>query len=89
MDEQTTTTIEQELLCEMRFMRESEAARTERANKRTWIVAIIMGLLLVISNAIWLFTDVGYQETQTIEATQDGYGTNLVGGGDINYGADG
>ena len=80
---------EVDVVREMRFMHQADMCRMERANRRVWIVAIILAILLFASNAIWLFTDVGYQETQTIEATQDGYGTNLVGGGDINYGADG
>ena len=80
---------EVDVVREMRFMHQADMCRMERANRRVWIVAIILAILLFASNAIWLFTDVGYQETQTIEATQDGYVTNLVGGGDINYGADG
>ena len=77
------------ILQEIRFAHEASEARQERANRRLWIAIIILIVLFFASNTIWLLTDYGYQETQTIEARQDGYGTNLVGGGDINYGADG
>lgn len=78
-----------DIIQEMRFAREASESRLERANRRLWIAIIILIVLFFASNTIWLLTDYGYQETQTIEARQDGYGTNLVGGGDINYGADG
>lgn len=78
-----------DIIQEMRFAREASESRLERANRRLWIAVIILIVLFFASNTIWLLTDYGYQETQTIEARQDGYGTNLVGGGDINYGADG
>lgn len=57
--------------------------------KRLWIVVLI--LIAVIVGQFCLYT---YERLQwdysstTIEATQDGEGTNIVGGGDVNYGAE-
>lgn len=77
---------EVDVVREMRFMHQADMCRMERANRRVWIVAIILAILLFASNAIWLLTDVGYQEEQTIEAAQKGNGSYFVSGGGINYG---
>ena len=55
-----------------------------------WLVAalVIAICLLFVSNALWLATDVEVQQVQEIEADQSGDGFNLVGGGDILYGAE-
>lgn len=52
--------------------------------------------LVILS--MWLATIVGFvwylnqydfsSETVTVEAEQDGNGTNIVGGGDVDYGAE-
>lgn len=68
---------------------ESMASRSERTIKRLIVALIISVLLLFATNVVWLVTDVEYGETQTIEADQDGHGTNIIGGGDISYGAEG
>lgn len=68
---------------------ESVCARFERTIKRLWILLIIMLIMFGCSvyTIGYLLTE--YQkETTTIEATQDGSDVNIVGGGDVNYGAE-
>lgn len=70
---------------------EAEMSRFERIIKRLWIVCILLIALLVGSNIAWLVYESQFEtvETQTtIDAFQDGEGVNIVGGGDINYGAE-
>ena len=61
----------------------------ERANKRLWIVALILIAVILLTNAGWIIYESQYQVTETsIEADQDGDGINIVGNGDVMYGAD-
>jgi hypothetical protein len=51
-----------------------------------------MIILLVVTNAMWLvawnqYDYVDTDDSYSIEAQQDGEGINIVGGGDIDYGA--
>ena len=69
---------------------EGLAVRYERAVERAWIVIILLILLLVGSNGAWLYYESQYDKSSTtIEAEQDGEGVNIVGNGDIDYGAEG
>lgn len=66
---------------------ESEMARQERHIKR--LLAILVGILVLFfaSNMAWLYAWNQYEYVdETIEATQDGSGVNIVGGEDVNYG---
>lgn len=68
---------------------EGAMARMERTNKRLWIITIILIAALILSNAAWVYYESQFQVTETtIEAQQDGGGTNLISGGDISYGAE-
>lgn len=56
-------------------------------------VIVILIVLLVGSNIAWLVYENSFEEVVTteetiIDAQQDGEGTNIVGGGDVNYGAE-
>ena len=60
-----------------------------------WLIAVILVLivLLVGSNVAWLVYENSFEEVVTteetiIDAQQDGEGTNIVGGGDVNYGTE-
>lgn len=45
--------------------------------------------MLIASNLAWFYYESQFtDEITTIEATQDGNGNNIVGGGDVNYGAE-
>ncbi len=68
---------------------EAAQSRLERIIKRQWILCIILIILLVGSNIAWLIYESQYEYYETsIEADQDGDGINIVGGGDVNYGAE-
>jgi hypothetical protein len=65
-------------------------ARFERTNKRLWVVILILIAALIGSNAGWIYYESQYAVTETtisIEAGQDG-DINIVGGGDVSYGAE-
>lgn len=57
------------------------------------IVNVIVFLVAAASNAFWIIREM-QMETETvieetiIDAEQDGEGVNIVGGGDVNYGAE-
>ena len=60
-----------------------------------WLIAVIVILIVLFvgSNAFWIWRDSQYEDVVTteetiIDAQQDGEGTNIVGGGDVNYGAE-
>lgn len=66
---------------------ESNAARQERTISRLCALIALLIVLLVGTNAGWIYYESQYVEsTTTIEAQQDSSGTNIVGGGDIKYG---
>ena len=68
-----------------RAAHELDMARMERANVRLFIAIIVLIILLVGSNAGWLYYESQYTDdvtTTTIEAEQDGNGVNTVVGGD-------
>jgi hypothetical protein len=70
---------------------ELDMARMERANRRQWIVILLLIVLLVGSNAGWLYYEAQFTDEVTT-VTQDldtGDGDAVVSGtGDINYGTD-
>lgn len=70
---------------------ESTMARMERANKRSFIIIIILIIALIATNAGWVIYESQFETVETstqIEAEQNGADVNIVGGGDINYGAE-
>lgn len=69
---------------------EAAQSRLERIIKRLWITTIILIVLLVGSNGLWIWYESQFEvyEETTIDATQDGEGINIIGAGDVNYGAE-
>lgn len=70
---------------------ESAMARMERANKRNFIIIIILILALIATNAGWIIYESQFETVETttqIEAEQSGADVNIVGGGDIHYGTE-
>jgi len=54
-------------------------------------IIVLLIILLVITNGLWLYFWNQYDyvsEDYSIEADQDGYGVNIVSGGDLDYGTD-
>ena len=73
------------------IVHESSMARAERTAKRLWITILTLIFLLVGSNCLWLYYEMSFEDvvtTTTIEAEQDGAAVNIVGGGDVDYGAE-
>ena len=65
--------------------------RMERTAKRLWITILTLIFFLVGSNCLWLYYEMSFEDvvtTTTIEAEQDGAAVNIVGGGDVDYGAE-
>ena len=70
---------------------ESAMARMERANKRNFIIIIILIFALIATNAGWIIYESQFETVETttqIEAEQSGADVNIVGGGDIHYGTE-
>ena len=81
-----------EKMCVPYIVYEGEMARQERHIKRLIIMLTIMLVLFFASNMAWLYVWNQYEyvdETTAIDASQDGAGVNIVGGEDVNYGAEG
>lgn len=71
---------------------EADMTRLERANKRLFVVVIILIVALLGSNGAWLWYESQFEVTQETKVEQDvetGDGDTFVNGvGDINYGTD-
>lgn len=61
-----------------------------REKRKDIIIGILIGLLFV-SNALWVWhmSTIEFVDAYSIEAEQDGEGINIIGGGDVEYGAEG
>lgn len=69
---------------------EGEMVRQERQIKRLLCILVTLLVLFFASNMAWLYVWNQYEYVdETIEATQDGSGVNIVGGEDVSYGSDG
>lgn len=62
-----------------------------REKRLVWVIVLLI-VLLVGSNVGWLIYESQFETVETnetiVEATQDGEGVNIVGGGDVNYGTE-
>lgn len=70
------------------YEHEEDLAREERHTNRWRIFAWIIFAAFVFSNLGWIIYESTYQDVVVTENTQDGEGTNIIGAGDINYGAE-
>ena len=67
---------------------ENMMAREERHIKRLVIVLAITIIMLFTSNGAWLYAWMQYDySSEEITAEQDGEGINIVGGENVDYGA--
>lgn len=65
---------------------ESMIARMEISNKRLWILNLILVIILVLTNAGWIYYESQFIDVQTtVEAEQDGDSVNIIGLGDVDY----
>lgn len=70
---------------------EKEMTRMETANKRWFIFAVVLAVMLFVSNVAWVIYENQFQD---VSITQDGYseenGTNVFNGtGEVHYGNEG
>lgn len=66
---------------------EGDMARMERANKRLWVVILILIVALIGSNAAWIYYESQFEvieETQIDAEQETEEGSNYVIGGDFN-----
>lgn len=70
------------------FSHEGDMARMERANRRLWIVILVLIAVLLGTNGAWIYYENQFVDEITIDAKQDGSGVNIVGGEDVTYGPD-
>ncbi len=67
---------------------EEALAREERHTNRWRIFALIIFAVLVLSNVGWIIYENSFQDVVVTENTQDGGGTNIISGGDLDYGSE-
>lgn len=68
------------------FSHEGDMARMERANKRLWIIILMLIAVLLGTNGAWIYyeSQFVYEDTTKIEAEQEtSEGSNYVVGGDF------
>ena len=69
------------------FAHEGEMARAERANKRLWIIVLVLIVCLVGSNIGWLIYESQFADEVITQEVDTGIGTAVVSGtGDAIYG---
>ena len=79
----------EECTCDVRSVPYAVLELEDRKHKRLWVVILVLIVALLGTNAGWIYYENQFQDVvTTIEAEQDGNGNNIVGGGDVNYGAE-
>lgn len=64
------------------------SAMAERTIKRLWIIVLVLIIALIGTNGAWLYYESQFQTVETTIEAEQGDGVNIVGGGDVNYGAE-
>lgn len=70
------------------FNGDAVLAFAERTIKRLWIAVILLIVMLVASNALWIWNEAQYvdEQVEVIQRNEDGYNSYIGNDGDINYG---
>lgn len=68
------------------FAHEGDMARLERTIKRLWVLCILLIVMLVATNAGWIYYEAQFtDEVVTVEQeNEDGYNNFIGNDGDIN-----
>lgn len=69
----------------------ADMARNEREKKLLWILVITSWIIVFLMAAMFTYERLQYDYTGeqiTIEGEQDGSGVNIIGGGNVDYGAE-
>ncbi len=65
---------------------ESAMARMERTIRRLWILLILLVVLLVGSNALWIWYEAQFEKVEVTQENEDGYNSFIGNDGDIYNG---
>ena len=67
---------------------ETAQARADRRFRSMLWVIVMLIVMLVGTNGAWLIYESQFEDIVMTETTQDGEGVNIIGNGDITYGAE-
>ncbi len=65
------------------FAHEGIVARMERANRRLWILCIVLIILLAGTNAAWIVYENSFEDIVVTQDNADGYNNYVGNDGDI------
>lgn len=65
------------------FAHEGIVARMERANRRLWILCIVLILLLAGTNGAWIVYENSFEDIVVTQDNADGYNNYVGNDGDI------
>ena len=65
------------------IVHESNMARMERIIKRLWILMILLVLMLVGTNAAWIYYENSFEDIVVTQENEDGYNNYIGNDGDI------
>lgn len=66
---------------------QADMARLDRANRRLWILLIILLAMLLLTNAGWIWYESQWVDESVVQEVDTGEGDAFVAGiGDITYG---
>lgn len=70
------------------IVHEADMARMERTNKRAWILSIILIVIIITTNAGWLWyeSQFDYYQTEITQENENGYNNYIGNDGDIYNG---
>lgn len=74
------------------FIHQDDMNKIDQSHKRVekWLLAlcIIIFIALVGTNAYWIWYESQFEDVVVTENSQDGTGTNIISGEDVNYGSE-
>lgn len=65
---------------------ESAMARQERTIRRLWILLLVLVVLLVGTNALWIWNESQFEKVEVTQENEDGYNSFIGNDGDIYNG---
>ena len=65
---------------------ESAMARQERTIRRLWILLLVLVVLLVGTNALWIWYESQFEKVEVTQENEDGYNSFIGNDGDIYNG---
>ena len=62
---------------------EGDMARSERSNKRLWIIVILLILALIATNAAWIYYENQFEDIEITQENEAGFNNYIGNDGDI------